>query len=764
MGSLKKDINKYVNHYADLDNLRGFIKETNANLTLRITYPHFAIEKLDILYFRLLFESEIVEFKKEWTMRPDYTSYDFYKTVIYWPIILYVNDIESIEKYRNLDTVVIPKMSVIEEINSIVISSGLNGDIVTDKASLLSFKSIEMVSVGDKKAFPFSRTDNLVGNLELDSNMRPFNSKGITLKNLILSSTDDMSLFYKYLKNYFGMTYEQINDYIKSIYDKRELRDVMEKFFLYYGNNVRFHDYYSPGFEEEIEIISDTTRVVSIPNNYKPFIIYPEDPICPPKPFDSKDGNIPANLKAYIYYWDGRSFCQEKYQVENGLTDIPKDQRRMLYVMLEWTCPIPLFGSDGINISEELDMFVRKYLYLWDGVKWPPVKIDLSLRDWNRVKEFLNKLYFWDKKSKPVKVIFKDGVLNNLPEDLVLNICFWDSVYRPYVPYSDFTSIEVSSDGKVVAQPGSVSVNPYNYIVDGNDLIIVDPPVGDRPIPDAAPPEPLPSGFPGPIPIDPSRNRNYDVYIKKRVPTSKILPGVSNVESFRKECISELEAEVEIVEKIIEERKFVLPSKPLSETSVLLYLGHEEVLLKYGYDYVVYRQYNYTTRKFGDYFVSWEPQFVSSNSVIYDLVYFNLEYYGVIDKNFLKDIMERLPYDIFYVKYLFDACDEENMEAKNIASFYSKVLYGGTKYSKSSQDVSFDDPSIRRILVPDVIGKHIMEAKSILSAGGFSVLRTIEVCSQNRFKGIVVRQEPPPNVLVDGGGVVLYISNGEICY
>lgn len=100
----------------DLDNFRSRYLETDFKNGLSVIYPSSEIYSYEQALFRLAAEAISVNFKAKWTMRPDYTSFDMYGTTIFWPLILFVNDVYCIEDFTGLDKILIPPSSLITEI------------------------------------------------------------------------------------------------------------------------------------------------------------------------------------------------------------------------------------------------------------------------------------------------------------------------------------------------------------------------------------------------------------------------------------------------------------------------------------------------------------------------------------------------------------------------------------------------------------------------------------------------------------------------
>lgn len=117
MRSIKLEVKQNIQNYLDVDNFRSRYFDYENDSKLYVSFPGFELTTLEKNICYLYDNCSIHEFKDRWYMRPDYTSYDFYNTVIYWPIILYINEIYCIEDFRDLEEVLIPSMSSILEIS-----------------------------------------------------------------------------------------------------------------------------------------------------------------------------------------------------------------------------------------------------------------------------------------------------------------------------------------------------------------------------------------------------------------------------------------------------------------------------------------------------------------------------------------------------------------------------------------------------------------------------------------------------------------------
>jgi len=76
------------------------------------TFPDLNLETIDKNLFYLLRNSKEVNFELKYKYRPDYLSFDTYGSTILWELIMYINEIFSVEDF-NLIKVVLPSMDSI---------------------------------------------------------------------------------------------------------------------------------------------------------------------------------------------------------------------------------------------------------------------------------------------------------------------------------------------------------------------------------------------------------------------------------------------------------------------------------------------------------------------------------------------------------------------------------------------------------------------------------------------------------------------------
>jgi len=74
------------------------------------TFPAPELATIDRHIYFLLTHSVQKEFEQKYIMRPDYLSYDEYQTVSLAQMLMYVNNVMSVEAF-NMELVVVPSMA-----------------------------------------------------------------------------------------------------------------------------------------------------------------------------------------------------------------------------------------------------------------------------------------------------------------------------------------------------------------------------------------------------------------------------------------------------------------------------------------------------------------------------------------------------------------------------------------------------------------------------------------------------------------------------
>lgn len=112
----------------DIDNHRLRYKqketeqETDTNLTVEFVSPFLKV--YEHFKFYLLKNSVRKPLSPKNYYRPDYVSYEEYGTTILWTMILFINDIPSIEEF-NVEQIIVPRRSAINRVARGIQSEGI---------------------------------------------------------------------------------------------------------------------------------------------------------------------------------------------------------------------------------------------------------------------------------------------------------------------------------------------------------------------------------------------------------------------------------------------------------------------------------------------------------------------------------------------------------------------------------------------------------------------------------------------------------------
>ena len=118
MQSIRIDSQIKAASTVNTENLRRTNIYNDANENISVIYPSPSLESYESRLFELLSNCSKVDWKLEWTMRPDYVSYYYYGSEVYWSLLLYVNNLSSIEDFIDLDYILIPTQSALNLILS----------------------------------------------------------------------------------------------------------------------------------------------------------------------------------------------------------------------------------------------------------------------------------------------------------------------------------------------------------------------------------------------------------------------------------------------------------------------------------------------------------------------------------------------------------------------------------------------------------------------------------------------------------------------
>jgi hypothetical protein len=92
------------------------IDEESAQCKRLYTFPDPNLETLEENLFFLLRNSTELGFKPRYNFKPEYLSFDVYGTPALAPLLMFVNNIGSVEEFADLPKVVIPSLDSITTI------------------------------------------------------------------------------------------------------------------------------------------------------------------------------------------------------------------------------------------------------------------------------------------------------------------------------------------------------------------------------------------------------------------------------------------------------------------------------------------------------------------------------------------------------------------------------------------------------------------------------------------------------------------------
>jgi len=107
--------------FDDLDNYRRFYtmpeKDTEDNKTISIQFAAPKLFLFEEFRFSLLANSTIKQLDPEMYYRPDYVSYNEYGTTNLWGMLLFINDIPTIEDF-SVETIKVPSKFIVLELTN----------------------------------------------------------------------------------------------------------------------------------------------------------------------------------------------------------------------------------------------------------------------------------------------------------------------------------------------------------------------------------------------------------------------------------------------------------------------------------------------------------------------------------------------------------------------------------------------------------------------------------------------------------------------
>lgn len=113
MESIRDEAVRNANLSINLDNLRMKYYDYDSVNEESVSFPSPLIYAFEQNLFRIFSTCTRVSWNTKWTQRPDYVSYEYFGTPVFWNLILLVNQAKSIEDFLNFEEILVPSYSVI---------------------------------------------------------------------------------------------------------------------------------------------------------------------------------------------------------------------------------------------------------------------------------------------------------------------------------------------------------------------------------------------------------------------------------------------------------------------------------------------------------------------------------------------------------------------------------------------------------------------------------------------------------------------------
>ena len=106
--------------YDDIDNYRRFyyMPEKGEDETISVQFVAPKLHLFEEFRFTLLASSEIKPLEPDMYYRPDYVSYKEYNTINFWAMLLFINDIPTIEDFC-VETIKVPSKNAVMELTDV---------------------------------------------------------------------------------------------------------------------------------------------------------------------------------------------------------------------------------------------------------------------------------------------------------------------------------------------------------------------------------------------------------------------------------------------------------------------------------------------------------------------------------------------------------------------------------------------------------------------------------------------------------------------
>lgn len=163
----------------DIDKQRRRYVTTQGDIRIQFVSP--AIFNYERFYFHLLRNSVYQKLEEKYIYRPDYLSYDLYGTVTLWPLLLYINNVPTIEDF-NIPKVFLPDYASILEVSKVTQDIVDPIDIDVFNETVVSQSRLQIFS--SKVRLPIASSTPNVVSAEGDNEVVSYLRQKFTLKEI----------------------------------------------------------------------------------------------------------------------------------------------------------------------------------------------------------------------------------------------------------------------------------------------------------------------------------------------------------------------------------------------------------------------------------------------------------------------------------------------------------------------------------------------------------------------------------------------------
>ena len=195
-----KQANTLSKTFTDLDfyRRRYTIVEDNNNEKIVVQFVAPQLASYEEYRFTLLKNSTTKQLKPIYFFRPDYVSYEEYGTTNLWALLLFINDIATIEEF-NKEVIFIPTLSIINSISTESVKREMYNDIVP----------LYEIPVKEKAKLYYHKKPIF------KSQIAPLNEPIFTKPDLYYNRETIVLTTIMCLQRYFDLTYEPVLESLK---------------------------------------------------------------------------------------------------------------------------------------------------------------------------------------------------------------------------------------------------------------------------------------------------------------------------------------------------------------------------------------------------------------------------------------------------------------------------------------------------------------------------------------------------------------------